>query len=88
MLAHHPEYGIFAERLEQARIALQSAADECNAHMGEACKALSSVKPPPVDVAEAELSEDGIQPPLFTTDDDFVSATRRLKAHKELEDSE
>jgi hypothetical protein len=35
---------------------------------------------------EAEIAEDDQPEPLFTTDDDFVAATEKLIASKNLED--
>ena len=55
----------------------------------QACDALSKVKPPSVRVPEperSELPEDGGEP-VFSTGEDFVSATLWLKAQKALEKS-
>ena len=64
---------------------MESAAEACNALAKEAYKALRKVKPPPVNVPEPELPEDGADgAPVFTTDDDFATATLWLKKQKAL----
>ncbi len=83
-LTSHPEYAAYAERLEDARQALQGAAGACNELMQDALDVLSSVKPPEVSVPEPQLPEEASAEPLFTTADDFVAATLRLKQQKAL----
>jgi hypothetical protein len=41
---------------------------------------------PELDVPEPEIDEERLPEPLFKTDDDFVTATRKLIADKALED--
>jgi hypothetical protein len=85
VLTSHPEYPVFAERIEAAQAALESAAEACNELARKAHETLSEVNPPLVHVPEPELPEaDGIGAPVFTTDDDFVTATLRLRAQKAL----
>ena len=88
-LAAHPKYPLFAKRIKDAQAALKSAAKSCNELVRQAYNALSKVKPPSVHVPEpeVELPEDGSEP-VFSTDEDFVSATLRLKAQKALEKPE
>ena len=77
---------MFAKRIEDAQAALKSEAESCNEVARQAYNALSKVKPPSVHVPEpeVELPEDGSEP-VFSTDEDFVSSTLRLKAQKALE---
>ena len=86
-LAAHPKYPLFAKRIKDAQAALKSAAESCNELVRQACDALSKVRPPSVRVPEPEryeLPEDGGEP-VFSTGEDFVSATLRLKAQKAIE---
>jgi hypothetical protein len=84
-LAKHPDYHAFAARIEESLVGVETAAEAYNTLVSEAYAALSTVEPPPVHVPSAELASGFLDEPLFTTTDDFISATRRLKAHKALE---
>lgn len=53
-LARHPKYAPLAKRLKTAREALLDSVRACNALKSEAYKALSKVKPPEIEVPEAE----------------------------------
>ena len=88
VLASHPKYRVFAKRIKDAHTALKSAASTCVQLAAQAHDTLSEVKPTSVHVPEPEVprlpTEDGSSL-VFTTEDDFVSATLRLKAQKALE---
>jgi hypothetical protein len=49
---------------------------------------LSAISLPEIDIPEPEIDEGGQPEPLFTTADDFITATRRLIASKALEDDD
>jgi hypothetical protein len=88
VLASHPKYRGLAKRIKDAHAALESAGQACVQLAAQAHDALSEVKPPPVHVPEPEVPslppEDGSNL-VFTSDDDFVSATLWLKAQKVLD---
>jgi len=46
---------------------------------------LADLEPPAIELPEPEIHEMAPEP-LFTTTDDFVTATRKLKARKALDD--
>ena len=85
-LAGHRKYAPFAERLKVARDALVESARVCSELKRKAHKALSKVKPPEIEVPEAEPPDHEAGNPLFTSEDDFVTATLHLKAQRALED--
>jgi hypothetical protein len=58
----------------------------CNELKSEAHKALSRVKAPEIEVPEAEPPDDEAGRALFTSEDDFVTATLHLKKQRALED--
>ena len=85
-LAGHPDYESLAEAIGEAQIAVESSVEGYNKARDVAYDALSSVCPPPIVLPEPELPDtDDDAPPLFTTANNFVSATRRLKDHRALE---
>ena len=85
-LAGHRKYASLDERLQAAREALVDAVRARNALKREAHKALSKVKPPKIEVPEAQPRDHEAGKPLFTSDDDFVTATLHLKRQRALED--
>ena len=88
VLASHSKYRSLAKRIKDAHAALKSAASTCVQLAARAHDTLSEVKPPSVHVPEPEVqrlpTEDGSEL-VFSSGDDFVSATLRLKAQKALE---
>jgi len=90
LLESHPAYAAAATtiraslgELEGAVGELESAAQKLEAAQSDAVAALADIEPPEVVLPEPELPR--VPPrPLFTTEDDYVTATRRLIDHKQL----
>ena len=80
----HPAYASAAEEIATRHETLLHAAEALREAQEAAYAALRRVEPPEIESPEAELTT---QPPtpLFTTEVDFYTASRRLIAHKALE---
>ncbi len=84
-LLDHPDYSALrsevAGRLESARQAVEffEAAQE------RASDLLGGIEPPSFELPPIDLNEEA-RPPLFTTGDEYLAATARLKAYRALED--
>ncbi len=89
-LEDHPAYVAAADtiraslaELENAVGELENAARELEAAQSDAAAALADIEPP--EVVLPEPGQAGVPPrPLFTTAEDYVTATRRLIDHKAL----
>jgi hypothetical protein len=83
-LAAHPQYGTLRQRIAEARDRLIIAAAGLELVQQQAFVALSDVElPDQNEPPEPELMTEPPEP-LFSTADDYATATLRLKAHKEL----
>jgi hypothetical protein len=80
----HPAYADAAQVIADRHEELLTAAQALREAQDDAYEALRDVEVPEIEVPEAELT---IEPPtpLFTTEDDFYTATRHLIQHKALE---
>ena len=83
-LREHPAYAEEYDLIATAHEELTTAADELRSAQDRARSLLDEVEPPPVELPEPEIDVEA-PAPLFTTRDDYVTATLRLKAHKALE---
>ena len=70
---------------KRAREALVESARACNTLKREAHKALSRVRAPEIEVPEAEPPDHEAGRALFTSEDDFVTATLYLKQQRALD---
>jgi hypothetical protein len=80
----HPAYAQAAQAIANRHEELLAAAEALREAQEEAYEALRDVAVPEIEPPEPKLT---VEPPvpLFTTEDDFYTATRRLIAHKMLE---
>ena len=86
LLAGHRKYAPLEKRLKAAREALVESARVCDELKREAHKALCKVQPPEIDVPEDQPRDHEAGRALFTSKDDFVTATLHLKRQKALVD--
>jgi hypothetical protein len=87
ILMEHPAYQEVTAEIEAARIefnnaatALENASREGNRKLHEVIDELE-----PLEVPEPECSGEAVSDPLFTTDDDFVTATLKMKSYRRYE---
>jgi len=80
----HPAYAQAAQAIADRHEELLAAAEALREAQEEAYEALRDVAVPEIESPEPELTI-GPPTPLFSTEDDFYTATRRLIAHKALE---
>ena len=80
----HPDYQQAHAEIRTALAEVQTAVDNLNAAQERAREALHEVEPPAIVIPEAVIAYEEQPAPLFTTDDDFATASRRLIAHKRL----
>ena len=71
--------------ITEAREQLAAATQTCNSKL-ERARALLPVIDDEIAAPEAQIAEDDQPEPRFTTDDDYVEATEKLVASKNLED--
>jgi hypothetical protein len=83
MLREHPDYSAVCEEISVALDDVTAAVDALRAVQQQGVERLR-VTLPPVEPVEPEITAEA-PVPLFTTDDDFVEATRRLAAYKKLD---
>lgn len=86
-LAAHPRYEAARDAISNAMNNLEAAADQLAAVQAEAVDdlGLDDIELPDLpEVPQPEISAEA-PAPLFTTDDDYPTATLRLKAHKALD---
>ena len=83
-LQSDPAYHDAVERLRSGLTELEASVEAFRLIQSEILASLRAVRGPRIVLPEVEL--DGNQPrPLFTTEDDFITATRRLIDHKRLD---
>jgi hypothetical protein len=83
-LEAHPRYTKFRDDIEARLAGVRAAVAELHAAQERAMAVLEEVEPPEIFLPEPEIDTDRQPVPLFTTDDDFATATRKLIAHKAL----
>jgi hypothetical protein len=84
LLKAHPSYQAAVNVISDARDALEEAADTLQGAQDAAQRAFEDIELPPVDPPEPMI--DATAPrALFTTEDDYATAARRLIAHKSLD---
>jgi hypothetical protein len=87
LLAAHPQYADARQRISDALADLEQAADDLEKQQEAAIEAFSDIELPDIEAPEPRL--EGEQPePLYDSNDDFVTATEKLKAHKALYEDE
>ena len=84
LLQSHPAYSLQVASIEAMHQELISTTRKLNAAQAEARQILLEVEPPAIEAPAAELDQEEVPEPLFTTNDDFVTASLKLKADKEL----
>jgi len=84
LLHAHPSYSEACERLETALTAVRNAAEVFHETQETVRTQLSGIETVRLDAPVAELTAEP-SAPLFTTQSDYVTATRRLTLHKALE---
>jgi hypothetical protein len=88
LLEAHPAYSSAQSEIETALDRVRLAVEEFHAVQDTAQSTLESeVEPPAIVVPEAQIDAEAPKP-LFSTEDDFFTASRRLIAHKALEGGE
>jgi hypothetical protein len=87
LLASDPRYDDAREAIENAHSKVNIAIADLVAAQDDAEETLSDIEPPPFELPEPKLDEDAPQP-LFTSQDDYTTATTRLRQYKALEDEE
>jgi len=82
----HPAYNTACEMIEHARSKVVAAADELEQAQEDALVRLRDVEPPEmIELPQPRLTDDAPDP-LFASNDDYVTATQRLRAAKRWED--
>jgi hypothetical protein len=84
ILENHPEYNAAKERIAKAKADAEKAIEECRAiNARERLSLERSVQLPRIEPIDLELAAPDGQP-VYTSDDDWVEATRKLKERKAL----
>jgi hypothetical protein len=83
-LESHPAYESAQAAIGAALATLQAAAEAFNQTQEDARNALLEIEPPPIHPPGPQTQIESAPASLFTTDDDFVTASRRLIDHKAL----
>jgi hypothetical protein len=83
-LEAHPLYAECRAEVETALAAVTVAVAALKVAQDRAMEVLSEVEPPDIELPDPVIDEDPPDP-LFTTDDDFATATRKLIARKALD---
>ena len=83
MLAEHPDYQAALDAIAAAREDALTAVDALHNAQRQAFNQLDSWEPPKFQVPIAEILQ-APPPPLFSTEDDFTTASLRLKDRKAL----
>jgi len=84
ILAAHPAYNRVSTEIEKARTRALAAVAKLHEAQQRALDLLSDLDPPPIELPEAAIITDAPEP-LFSTDDDFATASRKLIARKALD---
>jgi hypothetical protein len=84
LLRAHPACSEACERLETALTAVQNAVEAFHETQESVRDQLSGIETSALNAPVAEVSVEAL-PPLFTTQADYITATRRLARHKALE---
>ncbi len=84
LLESHPLYQAAVANISDARAALEEAADAFHRAQDDAQAAFEDIELPPVVAPEPAIDTPAPRP-LFTTEDDYATAARRLIAHKALD---
>jgi hypothetical protein len=82
-LSEHPDYAEARADVEAALESVGQAVQFLREAQRRAYRALENIEPPAPDVPEPILTVDPPEP-LFNSDDDFTTATLKLKAYKDL----
>jgi hypothetical protein len=86
VLEGHPDYQQAHVEIRAALETVEAAVDTLGAAQERAREALREVEPPAIIIPEAVIAYEEQPTPLFTSDNDFATASRRLIAHKALKE--
>jgi hypothetical protein len=82
-LTEHPDYHAAVANIREARSAVEEVANAFHSVQDSAVHTLEGIELPPI--IAPELMIDAAAPsPLFTTDDDYITASLKLKSYKAL----
>ena len=80
----HPDYQALKAWLERMLRGFQLAVNGYATAQSQAERKLDELEPPPIDVPEPQVDEDDLPEPIYHSEDDFVTATRKLIDRKEF----
>jgi hypothetical protein len=82
-LIAHPDYQAEVTNIRDALVTLEEAADAFHDLQNSAVHTLQGIELPPI-IAPELMIDAAPPPPLFTTDDNYIIASHKLKSHKAL----
>jgi hypothetical protein len=82
-LTAHPDYQIEVANIREALITVQEAANAFHSVQASAASTFHGIQLPSIVAPELVLNHAAPEP-IFTTDDDYITASRKLKSHKAL----
>jgi hypothetical protein len=86
LLEAQPAYQQAREQIQSALVQIAEAVEELGAIQDSAQSELEAeIEPPPIVVPQPELPRVGTPTPLFSTEEDYYTTSRRLISYKELE---
>jgi hypothetical protein len=83
-LASHPQYTAIREAISGALANLEAANEALLAVQDQAMRDMDDIELPPLPELPEPVIEDAAPKPLFTTEDDYTTATLKLKEHRAL----